>query len=239
MYVQNRKYETGRNLNRLAFGLIDEKGNACTSGSDAPNAQLFAPDGSAVNLLKHRFDCDVEIFGIYDAVTSRWDYSDSWQFDSWFRADFFEPLIPGQYRLRVTLADGQVVESRFDFKKTVELPVISSSSFKIYNDAFGNVIWKWDIPDDMGRLVFDLSTEARASIDIIKDKKNVAYFFTKIPSHLGYVFIPRRIAEKITSKGDQFGFQIQIETKDKNNRTYSATLLTSHILTMATERKIK
>jgi hypothetical protein len=120
MYVQNRKYETGRNLNRLAFGLIDEKGNACTSGSDAPNAQLFAPDGSAVNLLKYRFDCDVEIFGIYDAVTSRWDYSDSWQFDSWFRADFFETLIPGQYRLQVTLADGQVVESRFEFKKTAQ-----------------------------------------------------------------------------------------------------------------------
>ena len=26
MYVQHRQYETGRNLNRLAFGLVDEKG---------------------------------------------------------------------------------------------------------------------------------------------------------------------------------------------------------------------
>ena len=231
MYVQNRKYETGRNLNRLAFGLIDEKGQVCTDSSDAANVQLFAPDGSAVSLSKYRFDCDVEIFGIYDAVKSRWHYSDSWQFDSWFRADFFEPLIPGQYRLQVTSADGQVVESSFHFKKQVELPIISSSSFKIYNDTFGNVIWKWDIPYDLGRLIFDLSTEARASIDIIKDNKNVAYFFVKIPSHLGYVFIPRQIADKITSKGDHFGFQIQLETKDKNNRTYSATLLTSPTLT--------
>ena len=61
----------------------------------------------------------------------------------------------------------------------------------------------------------------------------------KIPSHLGYVFIPRHIAEKITSKGDQFGFKIQLETKDKNNRTYSGTLLTSQILTMMTEKKIR
>jgi hypothetical protein len=130
-----------------------------------------------------------------------------------------------------------VVESSFHFKKQVELPIISSSSFKIHKDIFGNVIWEWDIPSDLGRTIFDLSTKARASIDIIKDKKKVAYFFVKIPSHLGYVFIPRRIAEKIASKGDQFNFQIQLETKDKNNRTYSATLLTRQTLTLMTDKK--
>jgi hypothetical protein len=236
MYIQHRKYETGRNLNRLAFGLIDEKGQVPTDGRDVADVQLYAPDGSAVNLLKYRFDSDEEIFGLYDAVKSRWFFSDSWQIDSWFRANFLEPLIPGKYRLKVTTVDGEVVEKKFHFKKRVELPVISSSSFKIFNDSLGNVIWKWDIPDDLGRLVFDYHTEARASIDIIKNRKNAAYFFIKIPSHLGYVFIPRHIAEKIRSKGDQFGFKIQLETKDKNNRTYSATVLTRHILTMKPEK---
>jgi hypothetical protein len=236
MYVQHRKYETGRSVNRLAFGLVDEKGQVCTNGSYVANVQLFAPDGSTVNLSKYRFDCDVEIFGIYDPVKSRWNYSDNWQFDSWFRADFFEPMVPGKYRLLVTSVDSEVAESIFHFEKQVELPIISSSSFKIHNDAFGNIIWKWDIPDDMGRLIFDLSTEARASIDIIKDKKNVAYFFIKIPSHLGYVFIPRHVAEKILSKGDHFGFQIQLETKDNNNRSYSATLLNRHTLTNTSEK---
>ncbi|CAB1059806.1 hypothetical protein D1BOALGB6SA_4571 [Olavius sp. associated proteobacterium Delta 1] len=236
MYVQHRKYETGRNLNRLAFGLIDEKGQVSADGKAVVNVQLYAPDGSAVNLLKYRFDSDEEIFGFYDSVKSGWYYSDNWQIDSWFRANIFEPLIPGQYRLKVTTVDGKVVEKNFRFKKRVELPVISSSSFKIHRDSLGNVIWKWDIPDDLGRLIFDYHTEARASIDIIKNKKNVAYFFIKIPSHLGYVFIPHQIAEKITSKGDQFGFKIQLETKDKNNRTYSDTLITRHILTMMTEK---
>jgi hypothetical protein len=236
MYVQHRKYETGRNLNRLVFGLIDEKGQLSTDGRDVANVQLYAPDGSTVNLLKYGFDSDEEIFGLYDAIKSRWYYSDTWLYDSWFKANFSEPLIPGQYRLKVTTIDGKVVDSSFYFKKRVELPVISSSSFKIYNDTLGNVIWKWDIPDDLGRLIFNHFTEARASIDIIKNKKNVAYFFIKIPSHLGYVFIPRHIAEKITSKGDQFGFKIQLETKDKNNRTYSGTFLTSHILTTMTEK---
>jgi len=232
MYVQHRKYESGRSLNRLAFGLIDEKGQAPTDGKDVANVQLYAPDGSAVDLSKHRFESDEEIFGLYDAVKSQWYFSDSWQFDSWFRANFFEPLIAGQYRLKVTTIDGKVVESSFLYKKRVELPIVSSNSFKIYNDSFGNIIWKWDIPDDLGRLIFNHHTEARASIDILQNKMNVAYFFIKIPSHLGYVFIPRHIAEKIRSKGDQFGFRIQLETNDKNNRTYSDTLLTSHILMM-------
>ena len=40
MYVQHRKYETGRTLNRLAFGLIDEKGQVSTDGKDVSNVQL-------------------------------------------------------------------------------------------------------------------------------------------------------------------------------------------------------
>ena len=232
MYVQHRKYETGRNLNRLAFGLIDENGQVSSDGKDVANVQLYAPDGTPVNLLKYGFNSDEEIFGLYDSVKSGWYYSDNWQIDSWFRANFFEPLIPGQYRLKATTVDGNVVERKFHFKKRVELPVISSSSFKIHRDSLGNVIWKWDIPDELGRLIFDYHTEARAAIDIIKNSKNVAYFFVKIPSHMGYVFIPRHIVEKITAKGDQFGFKIQLETKDKNNRTYSGTLITSHKLSI-------
>ena len=66
MYVQHRKYETGRNLNRLAFGLIDDRGQAADDTSDVADVKLFAPDGSAVNLLKYRFDSDEEIFDIWN-----------------------------------------------------------------------------------------------------------------------------------------------------------------------------
>ena len=68
------------------------------------------------------------------------------------------------------------------------------------------------------------------------NKENVAYFFIKIPNHIENVFIPSHVAEKILSKGDQFGFRLHLETKDKNNRTYSGTFLTGHILTMKTEK---
>jgi hypothetical protein len=225
MYVQNRKYESGRNLNRLGFGLIDENGCILEDAGRVSGVSLYAPGGTQIKLSPYRFDLDEEIFGFYDAVKSQFLYSDTWQKDSWFRADFSEPLIPGTYRLEVTTTDGRLAIRSFRFKQLVDLPVVASSSFKFYPDSIGNIIWEWDIPESLGYMVSNHQTEARASIDIIKDKKNIAYFFVKIPTHMGYVFIPRRIVQKINSKGDQYGLRIQLETKNKNSRTYSNTIV--------------
>ncbi len=225
MYVQNRRYENGRNINRLAFGLLDEQGHILTDDGSVANIKLYAPGGKEVKLKKHRFDSDIEIFGLYDAIQSRWRYSSDWQFDSWFRANFSEPLVAGTYRLKITTVDGKTAEGSCTVNAIVELPNISSQSFKFYPDAFGNVIWKWDIPDDLGYLIYDRSTEARAAIDIYKDEKSVAYFFVKIPTHLSYVFIPNSVVRKINAKGNQFGLKVQLETRDKNSRTYSNTVM--------------
>ena len=225
MYVQNRRYESGRNINRLAFGLVDEKGHLLTDGGSVANVKLFAPGGKQVKLKKYRFDSDEEIFGLYEAIQSKWLYSSDWQFDSWFRANFSEPLVAGTYRLTVTTIDGKTAEGKCTVNSIIELPIISSQSFKFYQDAFGNVIWKWDIPDNLGYLVFNRPTEARAAIDIYKDKKNVAYFFVKIPTHLSYVFIPHSVVQKINAKGNQFGLKVQLETGDKNSRAYSNTVM--------------
>ena len=230
MYIQNRKYENGRNINRLAFGLVDEKGHNLTDESSIVDVKLYEPGGKPVKLSKYRFDSDEEIFGIYNAIKSQWLYTDYWQRDSWFRANFSEPLASGTYRLKVATADGSMAEGGFRFKKIVDLPIISSNSIKFYPDALGNVIWKWDIPDNLGYMIFRQETAARASIDIFKNKKNVAYFFVKIPSHMSYVFIPRNLVEKINSKGDQFGLRIQLESKGKFSRTYSNTLVVDNMM---------
>jgi hypothetical protein len=225
MYVQHRRYENGRILNRLVFGLVDEKGHNLTDGSSVADVKLYAPNGAPVKLSKYKFASDEEIFGLYDAIRSQWFYTDTWQFDSWFRANFSEPLIPGIYRLKVTTIDGEITEGTCKFKAIVDLPFIFSRSFKFYPDLLGNIIWKWDIPDNLGHLVFNHQTEARASIDIYRNENNVAYFFVKIPSHMGYVFIPRNVVQKINSMGNQFGLKVQLETGDKNSRTYSNTLV--------------
>jgi hypothetical protein len=64
----------------------------------------------------------------------------------------------------------------------------------------------------------------------------VAYFFVKIPSHMGYVFIPRHVVQKISEKGNQFGLKVQLETGDKNSRTYSNTLVITDMMTTIPER---
>jgi hypothetical protein len=168
---------------------------------------------------------DEEIYGIYDSQRSQWHFSEEWQVDSWFSANFFEPLIPGVYHLKVITADGKSTEYGFKFREVVSLPVITSRSFEIHPDSFGNVIWKWDIPDSLGHMAFNLQTVVKASIDVYKHNKQVAYFFIKLPSHMGYLFIPRNIVQKIHAKGDQFGLRVQLETRDNSTRTYSDTLL--------------
>ena len=132
MYVQNRSYENGRKINRLAFGLVDEKGYILTDGRSVVDVKLYDPTGNPVKLSKYRFDSDEEIYGIYDAIKSRWLYADSWQGDSWFRANFSDPLISGTYRLKVATADGKLAQGGFNFNKIVDLPIISSISFKFY-----------------------------------------------------------------------------------------------------------
>lgn len=235
MYVQNRRYESGRKINRLAFGLIDEKGNYLADSSSIVDVRLFAPGGKQVKLKKFRFDSDEEIFGLYDAIKSQWFYSDTWQFDSWFRANFSEPLIPGKYRLKVSTIDGKTAERTYNFTSIVELPVISSKTFTLYPDSHGNVIWKWDVPENLGHMIFNYHTEVRASIDINKDTKHLAYFFVNIPSHMGYVYIPRHVVQKISEKGNQFGLRVQLETGDKNSRTYSNTMVITDIMATITD----
>jgi hypothetical protein len=70
---------------------------------------------------------------------------------------------------------------------------------------------------------------ARAAIDIYKDKKNVGYFSILLPVHMGYVFIPQDVVQLMNQKGNQFEMKISLETKDKNNRTYSMPLIVNEM----------
>jgi hypothetical protein len=38
---------------------------------------------------------------------------------------------------------------------------------------------------------------------------------------MGYVFIPQDVVQLMNQKGNQFEMKISLETRDKNNRTYS------------------
>jgi hypothetical protein len=221
MHVQHRVYGAGKDLNRLGFGLIDDRGNYVSDNQNIKEVKLYDPNKKEVKMSKVIFDSLEEIFGTYDAKNSQWFYSKSWQFDSWFHAEVMETLKPGIYWLKVTTVDGKVAERTFAFKNLIELPILDSSSIQLQSDPHGNLIWTWKIPMELGQLALNHKTRARASIDIYKNEKNVGYFSIVLPVHMGYVFIPGVVVQMINQRGDRFDVKIQLETRDKNNRTYS------------------
>ena len=221
VHVQHREYGEGKSLNRLSFGMVDDEIQYITSDSKVKEVTLYDPNGNLVKLSPARFGAVFELYGTYDSKNSQWLYKKSWQHDSWFSADILTELIPGSYRLKVTTSDGKVAERTYPFNKRVALPVVNAESIQLLPDPDGNLIWTWQIPLDLGRLSFSQKTRARASIDIYENNINVGYFSIILPVHMGFVFIPSEVVQKINQKGDRLVLKISLETRDKNNRTYS------------------
>ncbi len=230
MHVQHRNYAAGKDVNRLGFGLIDDRGNYLTDSQNIKEVKLYDPNKKEVKMSKVIFDSVEEIFGSYDAKNSQWFYSKTWQFDSWFYAEIMETLNPGIYWLKVTTTDEKVAERTYAFNKRIELPIIDSGSIQLQPDLHGNLIWTWNIPMELGQLALNHKTRARASIDIFKNEKNVGYFSIVLPVHLGYVFIPGDVVQTMNQKGDRFDMKIQLETRDKNDRTYSKPFIINNML---------
>ena len=230
MHVQHREYGNGNAAIRLGFGLVDDSGNYLTDNRNVKDVKLYDPNKKEVKMSEVTFDSVKEIFGTYDDKNSQWFYSKTWQYDSWFYAEIKETLIQGIYWLKVTTTDGKVAERTYAFNQRIELPVIDSGSIQLQPDLHGNLIWTWNIPMELGRLALNHKTRARASIDIFKDEKNVGYFSITLPVHLGYVFIPGDVIQLINQKGDRFEMKIQLETRDKNDRTYSKPFIINDML---------
>ena len=230
MHVQHREYGAGKDVNRLGFGLIDDRGNYLSGNQNIKEVKLFDPNKKEVKMSKVNFDSVEEIFGTYDAKNSQWFYSKTWQFDSWFNTEIMESLNPGIYWLKVTTTDGKVAERTFAFNRRIVLPIIDSNSIQLQPDLNGNLIWTWKIPMELGQLALNHKTRARASIEIYKNEKNVGYFSIILPVHLAFIFIPVDVAQTINQKGDRFELKVQIETRDKNNRTYSKPVIFNNML---------
>jgi hypothetical protein len=230
IYVQKRHYGDGRNINRLSFGLIDDLRNYLTDDDRISQVTLYGPSGKSLELSPNKFGATEELVGVFDPKNSQWRYNPDWRFDSWFSSDILEPLISGIYRLKVSTTDGKSTERTYKFNRRIDLPVVDSRAFQLRLDQHGNLIWTWDIPLDLGNLSFNSRTSAKAAIDIYRKDQNVAYFSVTIPSQMGFVFIPHDIVQKLNQKGDRFEFEIKLETRDKNNRTYSKPFIVKGVL---------
>jgi hypothetical protein len=225
MHVQHREYGSGKSFNRLGFGLVDDHGYYITSSKNIIKIKLYNSDKKELKLSRVKFDSVEEVFGAYDYKSSQWFYNKDWQFESWFSARIGDSLSPGIYRLEINTADGKSAVRTFIFHNRVSLPIVDSKSFNIDIDQAGNLIWSWSIPVELGQLSLDHKMRARAAIDISKNKKPVGYFSIILPVHMGYVFIPRDVIQSMGQKGNKFEMKISLETRDKNNRTYSNPLI--------------
>ena len=221
MHVQHRQYGAEQGFRRLGLGLTDAAGRYLKDGGAVRQVALFGPQGKPLPLSKVSFAADVEVFGTYDAKNSQWRYTRIWQPESWFSANIASDLVPGVYVLKVTGLDGATAESTFVFKRRVTLPVIDAATFRIAPDGSGGLLWRWSVPDELGALSQAHKMRARAAVDIYRGAHAVAYFSVILPVHMGFVFVPRRVVEALNRKGDRFVFRVALETRDKNNRTYS------------------
>ncbi len=221
MQVQHRQYGSAQGFSRLGFGLVDTGGRYLKDGGAVRRVALLGPDGKPLPVSKVTFAADVEIFGTYDAKNSQWRYTRTWQPESWFSANIDSALAPGSYVLKVTGADGATAESTFVFRRRVKLPVIDAATFRIAPDGSGGLLWRWSVPDELGALSQAHKMRARAAVDIYRGERAVAYFSVILPVHMGFVFVPRRVVEALNRQGDRFVFKVALETRDKNNRTYS------------------
>ena len=146
MQVQHRQYGSGQNLNRLGFGLIDDRSDYVRDDKNIMEIKLYNSDKKEIRLSDVKFDFLEEISGSYDFKNSQWYYSQNWLFDSWFSAEIIDPLNPGSYLLKITSADGRTSERSFEFNQHVALPIVDADSFQIDEDSAGNLIWSWNIP---------------------------------------------------------------------------------------------
>ncbi len=230
LHVQHREYGNGQSINRLSFGLVDEELSYVTDKNAVREVQLTDPSGKPVKLSPVDFGSVEEIYGNYDAKNSQWYFEKNWQYDSWFNVDIEMPLVTGAYILSVTTVDGKKTERTYTYNQQVKLPIIDSKFIELRPDSSGNLLWTWRIPDQLGSLSLTHPMRARASIDIYSKDRYSGYFSIIVPVHIGFVFIPREVAQKINQKGNRFEVMISLETRDKNNRTYSKPLAVNQIL---------
>ena len=207
----------------MVFGLIDLYGNFYFSSENIiQSAILYDPDNEEVQLSDLINYNRKRVFGIYDADDSQWIYYEEPFYESSYGAQFETALVPGEYNLIATDKNGNSYENSFNFDEQVNIPIISASTFQYYFDNSGNFICEWDIPKNIPN---DLKTSAKVFIDAYTNDTCVALLSVKIPSHLGYIFVPSEIIQLLRTEGNVLKFYLQLGTNDNNNRSYSNSIV--------------
>lgn len=230
-YIQNRKYENGKESFQIAFAFKNDSGDVITDNIvqyPAGRVELYNPDGNRIEVSDVIFFGPYKpINGNYDAQTDQWDYDGEKANISFYSAYFLEDLKGGDYRLVVTDIDNNTYEKyKFYSGQKISLPLISSDSFSVTKDDTGNLIWTWQ-PLETTDFGIGMSLQGLISSYKIFDSKEMLTqeVYVTLPSHMDHIFIPKNIVESLEAEGDIYRFRIGVNTNDNEKRTYSNTFL--------------
>ena len=219
--VQNRVFENGNHLNRMGFECKDANGSY-PSTDILGSIVLTDPHGKIVDVTAAFGGQYLNADGNYDANNSQWVYNNPYPY-SYYWSNFTDQLIPGKYHLKFTDKDGEISEKDFVINKIVDLPIIPTSSYNFHFDQNGGLIWQWKVPDYIDP---SLQTSARAWISCYDEKdKLIVEVFVRVPTQMGFLFVPKVVVDQLVLIGKKFAFGTQIRTNDNNNRSYSIGLI--------------
>ncbi len=221
--VQKRTYEGAKTVNRLAF-VVKNLGDESYPQTDVVQTIILEGPGGEVTLAPHEFMPYDILNGSLETNSGEWDYDSEFREDNYWIADFSEDLVAGIYTLTVFDTDGERMENdpaSHYFGGVVELPQISSKSFRGFEDAGGNLLWLWDPPADMAIWSLLYEVDVRCMLDIYNGDDYTGMVWINVPSIVSGAYIPSNVMDLARQKGDNFKLQLQIRNTDNNNRYYT------------------
>ena len=211
----------------MGFNVLDKSGNPV----DTDVVGSIQLDGVGVPdpLPDHTFNGIIEsLNGHLDTTLGLWIYGDEFSADNYFKVNFDGNLQAGSYELTVIDVDGDPMAynqaSTMYFNGVVDLPEISSKSFRGYEDDAGNFLVQWDPPADTALWAPDLDVSIRCWLEVYDSADlghELAEVYVKIPAVVGGMYVPRSVMDLARSKGDYQKVALHLRTNDNSNRYYT------------------
>lgn len=217
-YIVHAEHEDGSTRRWTGFTMQNEN-NETIADNIVSSVKLYDPDGIEITPLEVDSEPYRSLNGRYISDSGKWEYDDFVTFSGEYYVEFHDtPLKTGLYRIEVTDTDGNTHEAYNYYKGKVDLPFISSDTFRGYEDASGNFIWTWSVPYES---ILEMETQVRPRIKIYNNETYVSDAYFRIPTHLGKLFIPQDIFQKIKAEGNIYKAVLQLRERSNRTRTYS------------------
>jgi hypothetical protein len=81
------------------------------------------------------------------------------------------------------------------------------------------------------------STQIRASVGAYNNDQLEFLIYVRLPTHMGFLFIPNTVVQQLPSGTYKYQYQIQVRTPDGTNRAYSKSVLVNDPLTTVKEKR--